>query len=94
MQQADHRSALLNLGFRPFFAGAGIFSVVLILVWMTMTITGWQPDNMSLPAATWHAHEMIYGYSLAVIAGFLLTAVRNWTGERQYLRQASLYGVS
>lgn len=37
-------------------------------------------STMSIPAVSWHAHEMIYGYGLAVIAGFLLTAVRNWTG--------------
>lgn len=75
-----NHSALLNLGFRPFFAGAAIFSVVSILAWMVMTLAGWQPGNMALPVTTWHAHEMVYGYGFAVIAGFLLTAVGNWTG--------------
>ena len=71
--------AILNLGFRPFFSGAALFSVVLMLAWMGLYTLGrhWQP---ALPAVTWHAHEMIFGYGMAVIAGFLLTAVKNWTG--------------
>jgi len=78
--QPPGRSAFLNLGFRPFFAGAAVFSVLSILLW-----TGAYTFNLpwvagGLPPVIWHAHEMIYGYSLAVIAGFLLTAVKNWTG--------------
>jgi uncharacterized protein involved in response to NO len=71
--------AILNLGFRPFFSGAALFAVVLMLVWMGLYTLGWhwQP---ALPAVTWHAHEMVFGYGMAVIAGFLLTAVKNWTG--------------
>jgi uncharacterized protein involved in response to NO len=71
--------ALLNLGFRPFFAGAAIFSLVSMLVWMGMYVLGWQWQP-ALSGPLWHAHEMVYGYGMAVIAGFLLTAVRNWTG--------------
>ncbi len=72
--------ALFNLGFRIFFLGASVYSIVAILFWM-----GIYSFNISLPitglsAFQWHAHEMIYGYSVAVIAGFLLTAVKNWTG--------------
>ena len=71
--------AILSLGFRPFFVGATLFSFVSILAWMGVYVFHWhwQP---ALPGLTWHAHEMIYGYAMAVIAGFLLTAVRNWTG--------------
>ena len=71
--------AILNLGFRPFFSGAALFAVVFMLAWMGLYTLGWhwQP---ALPAVTWHAHEMIFGYGMAVIAGFLLTAVKNWTG--------------
>ena len=71
--------AILNLGFRPFFAGAALFSVLSMLAWTGVYVLGWQWQP-SLPAVTWHAHEMVYGYGMAVIAGFLLTAVRNWTG--------------
>jgi uncharacterized protein involved in response to NO len=70
----------LSLGFRPFFTAAAAFAVLSMLVWMQVYVfaRGWLP--VGLPAAVWHAHEMIYGYAMAVIAGFLLTAVRNWTG--------------
>ena len=70
--------ALFNLGFRPFFLAAVGFAAVSMLIWMGIYIFGWtlQPFGS---AQTWHAHEMIFGYTLAVIAGFLLTAVKNWT---------------
>ncbi|HAJ92782.1 MAG TPA: NnrS family protein [Gammaproteobacteria bacterium] len=87
-QPARHTGiAILNLGFRPFFAGAAVFAVLSVLVWMGIYIFGWQWPQVGLPATTWHAHEMIYGYGLAVIAGFLLTAVKNWTGVQ------TLYGL-
>jgi uncharacterized protein involved in response to NO len=74
------RYAVLNLGFRPFFAGAAVFSLVSVLIWLGVYVLGWSWHMPGLPAATWHAHEMIFGYGMAVIAGFLLTAVKNWTG--------------
>ena len=70
--------ALLNLGFRPFFLAAGGFAAVAMLVWMGIYVYGWQLQPFG-SAQTWHAHEMVFGYTLAVIAGFLLTAVKNWT---------------
>ncbi|MGD2056881.1 MAG: NnrS family protein, partial [Gammaproteobacteria bacterium] len=78
----DARSAFLHLGFRPFFAGAAVFAVASMLIWMAMYVFGWQGIHAGLPPGIWHAHEMIFGYSLGVIAGFLLTAVQNWTGVR------------
>ena len=65
---------VLNLGFRPFFIGAALFSVLSMLAWMGMYVFGWnwQP---ALPAMSWHSHEMVFGYGMAVIAGFLLAAV-------------------
>lgn len=78
-QQAAGRFAFLELGFRPFFLGAAGFAVSSVLIWMGLFTFGWPIRLNGLPPVTWHAHEMIYGYSLAVIAGFLLTAVRNWT---------------
>lgn len=74
------KTALLQLGFRPFFAGAAIFSVLSMLAWTGLYLFDLQWYRSTLPAVTWHAHEMVYGYGLAVIAGFLLTAVKNWTG--------------
>jgi uncharacterized protein involved in response to NO len=69
----------LSVGFRPFFTAAAAFAVLSMLGWMQIFLfsSGWTSGE--LPAVVWHAHEMIYGYAMAVIAGFLLTAVRNWT---------------
>jgi uncharacterized protein involved in response to NO len=75
------RFALFDLGFRPFFLGAGLYAVISVALWMLIMGFG-LPVELAIPALSWHAHEMLYGYSMAIIAGFLLTAVRNWT-ERQ-----------
>ena len=71
--------ALLHLGFRPFFIGASGFAVLSMLMWMLMYIFGWNVQFKYFSTMTWHAHEMIFGYTLAVAAGFLLTAIKNWT---------------
>jgi uncharacterized protein involved in response to NO len=71
--------ALFALGFRPFFLLAGVSGLMLLAYWVLAYSNGWQVTE-HLPASYWHSHEMIFGYSAAVIAGFLLTAVRNWTG--------------
>ncbi|MDH5786250.1 MAG: NnrS family protein [Chromatiales bacterium] len=78
-QPQHYRYALHHLGFRPFFLLGTLFSVVAVAVWAWLYHSGTTLPMQALPAMTWHAHEMIYGYALAVIAGFLLTAVRNWT---------------
>lgn len=71
---------LFSKGFRTFFFAAGIFSLLSMSAWLLIW-TGWHhPDLPGMRAGQWHAHEMIYGYAMAVIAGFLLTTVRNWTG--------------
>ena len=66
--------ALLALGFRPFYLLAGLFAAFSVPLWAAQH-AGWLPGLGML----WHAHEMLFGYVLAVIAGFLLTAVRAWT---------------
>jgi len=73
-------NAWLRLGFRPFFLAAGGYAVISMLIWYATYVHGWSFPFAGLAPVTWHGHEMIYGYSLAVVAGFLLTAVRNWTG--------------
>lgn len=73
-------SALFNLGFRPFFLGAGVFAVLSIAWWMLIYTSHGMVQISHISPSQWHAHEMLYGYGLAVVAGFLLTAVRNWTG--------------
>lgn len=72
--------ALFNLGFRPFFLGASVFAVLSILWWMLIYSSHIAVQISTISPSQWHAHEMLYGYGLAVVAGFLLTAVKNWTG--------------
>ena len=72
---------LLRLGFRPFFLAAGLSGCLSLVVWLAM-LRGLLPINLQFAGSAWHAHEMLYGYAMAVIAGFLLTAVRNWTGQQ------------
>ena len=73
--------ALWSVGFRPFFLFAGIFAVIAIAGWVAR-YSGWLGAYASQMAGPlWHAHEMIFGYTLAVLVGFLFTAVRNWTGH-------------
>jgi uncharacterized protein involved in response to NO len=67
-------------GFRPFFLLAGGFAALILPVWL-LTLAGVVRPDGYLEPMIWHAHEMIFGYATAVIAGFLLTAVANWTGR-------------
>lgn len=76
---ADRRIALFEAGFRPFFLFAALYSIFATLAWFAVYVLGVQPGPAT---ATWHAHEMIFGYGMAVVAGFLLTASQNWTGLR------------
>lgn len=71
--------ALFNLGFRPFFLLAGVFSVISIFIWGGVYVYGWPAPRLPFSPMLWHSHEMIFGYGMAVVAGFMLTAVRNWT---------------
>jgi uncharacterized protein involved in response to NO len=68
--------ALFALGFRPFYLLAGAYAALAVPLW-ALQYAGWLPGANIV----WHAHEMILGYAFAVIAGFLLTAVRAWTGR-------------
>lgn len=71
---------LLAYGFRPFFLLTGIYAVVAVLGWMGFLFAGW-PLPLGWSPFKWHSHEMLYGLVSAAIAGFLLTAVTNWTGS-------------
>lgn len=71
--------ALFNLGFRPFFLLAGIYALIPVSIWVGVYVYGWPVPRLPFSLMHWHAHEMIFGYGMAVAAGFLLTAVRNWT---------------
>ena len=79
-KQTEFELPLFALGFRAFFALAGMSALVLIGIWRSL-YDGSQPFSNYYPSLYWHAHEMLIGYTVAVMAGFLLTAVRNWTGK-------------
>jgi uncharacterized protein involved in response to NO len=73
----DH--PVLGYGFRPFFFLGALYSIISLLVWGGFYAGYVTPPIFMTGPVSWHAHEMIYGYTLAIVAGFLLTAVANWT---------------
>jgi uncharacterized protein involved in response to NO len=77
------RLALFDYGFRPFFLLCGCFAVAAIPVWLYRFAHAATPFG-ALPAMYWHSHEMLYGFVMAAVAGFLLTAVPSWTGSRGF----------
>lgn len=79
-KQPTQGFALWNLGFRPFFLLAAGFAVLSMAVWMASYFQWSALPLTTITPSQWHAHEMLYGFAFAVIAGFLLTAVKNWTG--------------
>jgi uncharacterized protein involved in response to NO len=72
--------ALFSYGFRPFFLFAAIYAGAMIPLWLAV-FSGDIRIPTALAARDWHVHEMLFGYVSAVVAGFLLTAVPNWTGR-------------
>ena len=72
--------AVLSYGFRPFFLLGSLYAGLAVLAWLPMFV-----GDLALPTALaprdWHVHEMLYGFAGAIMAGFLLTAVPNWTGQ-------------
>ncbi len=82
----------LGRGFRPFFFFGALYSVISLALWGGFYAGYVVPPYFLLDAVSWHAHEMIYGFSMAIVAGFLLTAVANWTGGAP-ARQVHLAGL-
>ena len=72
--------ALFSYGFRPFFLFAGVWAALSMSLWIAMLADGLDPPTRFDPVS-WHAHAFLFGYLSAVLAGFLLTAVPNWTGR-------------
>lgn len=73
------RLALFDLGFRPFYLAASVFAALSIPLW-ALQFSGWLAHPY-LAGPVWHAHEMVFGFTLAVIVGFLFTAGRNWSNQ-------------
>lgn len=80
--------AFLSYGFRPFFLSAALFAGLVVLAWVAV-VAGRMQAEFLYPAREWHVHEMLFGYLPALIAGFLLTAMPNWT-DRMPLRGVPL----
>jgi uncharacterized protein involved in response to NO len=78
-----NRFALFDYGFRPFFLLCGCYALVIIPIWLFRFAHAATPFG-ALPAMYWHSHEMLYGFVMAAVAGFLLTAVPSWTGTRGF----------
>ena len=87
-------SSFLSIGFRPFYLGAAGFALLSVPLWILNYAVAEVPQP-SVSPLLWHAHEMIFGFAVAVIVGFLLTAVRNWTGlpTADGARLAALFGL-
>jgi uncharacterized protein involved in response to NO len=71
---------LLSYGFRPFFLGAAVWACVAMVLWIGLLSGAWGFAD-AYGAIAWHAHELLFGYISAVMTGFLLTAIPNWTGR-------------
>lgn len=74
-------SSVFDLAFRPFFILGSLFSIVALLVWGSV-LANMVEFKAYFPVQLWHGHEMVYGFVAAIMVGFLLTAVQNWTGLR------------
>jgi uncharacterized protein involved in response to NO len=72
--------AVLSFGFRPFFLAGAFWAVVSVMLWLPQYF-GEFTLNMAFQPLDWHAHEALFGYVAAIVTGFLLTAVPNWTGR-------------
>lgn len=70
---------MLRLGFRPFYLGAAAYGMLAIPLWIAVLL-GKVSVNLTISPVLWHAHEMLFGFAVAVIVGFLLTAGKAWTG--------------
>jgi uncharacterized protein involved in response to NO len=77
------KSSVFAYGFRPHFLLAGVAAVLLVPLWASSYVVN-TPLGTSWPPTLWHAHEMLFGFVATAIAGFLLTAVPGWTGQRGF----------
>lgn len=74
-------AAFWSKAFRVFFTAAASYAVINMLIWLLTFAQAWHIASGGISSFQWHAHELIWGYGAAVLAGFLLTAVGNWTGR-------------
>jgi len=84
--------AILAQGFRTFFFAAGCWAAIAMAIWLG-AMHGAIALPTGFPPSLWHAHELVFGYGVAVVSGFMLTAIPNWTG-RLPLQGAPLAGLA
>jgi uncharacterized protein involved in response to NO len=72
--------ALLSYGFRPFFLLGSLYAGLTVLFWLPLFYGRLETASIFMPI-DWHIHEMLFGYLAAIVTGFLLTAIPNWTGR-------------
>jgi uncharacterized protein involved in response to NO len=82
-------ASLWQLGFRPFFLLGSLHAALAMAIWVSFLAGGWAPRMGGVDPVLWHSHEMVYGFSSAIVIGFVLTAAQNWTG-RQGVHGATL----
>lgn len=90
----DKIPPLLRLGFRPFFLFGSLYALLIVPIWVWMFQSG-ETLSLQVPPLWWHAHEMLFGFAMAIVAGFGLTAVQNWTGVpgTKSMRLAFVFGL-
>lgn len=86
MQVIDRRKALSiapiwRLAFRPFFLAGSVYALLAIPLWVATWTGHWPGFQPTGGWLAWHRHEMLFGFAMAIVAGFLLTAVQTWTGQ-------------
>ena len=86
MQVIDRRKALSiapiwRLAFRPFFLAGSVYALLAIPLWVAIWTGHWPGFQPTGGWLAWHRHEMLFGFAMAIVAGFLLTAVQTWTGQ-------------
>lgn len=77
----DKTWPLFRLGFRPFFLFGAAYGGWALLRWI-LTLSGAMAWSHDIPVSAWHSHELLFGFGMAIVVGFLTTAVQNWTGSR------------
>src|SRR5690554_3751043 len=81
MKKEQAMTPILRQAFRPMFLFGAVFSIIAMALW-GLALAGVIRLNPYANIMFWHQHEMLFGFVAAIIVGFLLTAVQNWTGQR------------
>src|ERR1700690_245086 len=78
--RASHEPALFTNAFRPLFLACGAWAIIAVIMWLAM-LFGYVELPSRFDPLAWHIHEMLFGFVMAAVGGFLLTAIPNWTNR-------------